>query len=142
MITLSYLKSHWKDILRFCSFHGLGIGELIQGVLTFQNQGKGDKLQARFCPRPTWPHTHPPPPPPHTHTHLQKHISTFLHPCAQEAIIYCIIANRTPVGFSYYSFYTQGNVVELKERVWALYWGRAAVGASVETSSWGDPAPE
>lgn len=123
MITLSYFKSHWKDILRFCSFHGLGIGELIQGVLTFQNQGMGGKLQVPFCPRPTRPH--PPPPP---HTHLQKHTSTFLHPCAQGGIIYYIIASRTPVGFTYYSFYKQGSVVKLKGRVWALYWGRAAVG--------------
>lgn len=43
MITLSYLKSHWKDILHFCSFHGLGISELIQGVLTCQKRGWGDQ---------------------------------------------------------------------------------------------------
>lgn len=73
MITLSYLKSHWKDILRFCSFHGLGISDLIQRVLTFQKQGTGDQATVSpFAPPPQ---------------HLQKHTSTHVPLSVQEAIV-------------------------------------------------------
>lgn len=73
MITLSSLKSHWKDILRVCSFHGLGVSELVQGVLTFQKTRHGDQAPG------------PPLASPH---HLQKHTSRHLHPALQEAIVF------------------------------------------------------
>lgn len=61
MITLSYLKSHWKDILRFCSFHGLGISELLPGVLTSQKQGTGDEdAGSPFVPPTRHVQKHPP----------------------------------------------------------------------------------
>lgn len=52
--------------MRFCSFHGLGINELIRGVLTFQKQGTGYQATlSSFTPQ-----AQP----------LQKHASMHLHP--------------------------------------------------------------
>lgn len=122
MITLSDLKSHWKDILRFCSFHGLGINELIQGVLAFQKQGMGgwSSHSISFCsPTPS----------------LEKHAgapallysgsSPFLNHCPQGSWWLCL------------SHVVEGSMVTLKEQAWAWDSGVVMLGPRVETPSWG-----
>lgn len=124
MITLSDLKSHWKDILRFCSFHGLGINELILGVLAFQKQGTGgwSSHSISFCsPTPT---------------------------LGKPACAPALLSSGSSPSLSRCSFlkgsrrlhrshFVAGSMGRLKEQARALDSGAVMWGPRVETSSWG-----
>lgn len=124
MITLSSLKSHWKDILRFCSFHGLSISELIQGVNFSENKAWVIRLQGLPLPlshpnicRNTYPGTH---------ILLLRKQSYFRSWPMEHQMTLCIMF-----------FHNQASTVKLKEYSWTLGSGRVMSGPSVETSSWG-----
>lgn len=102
--------------MRFCSLLGLGINELIQGVLTFQKQGTGDQATVSpFAPQP-----------------LQKHTSVHLHPLFRKQS--CLKSLQTELQSALYITFFKNkldSLVKLKKQAWTLESRRVTLGPSV-----------